>query len=98
MKIKKRGIAGTLESSDLLVVINPHSSQEIKLVVQSKVEKQFGSSIRKTVKDTLAKCGVVSAAVDVRDQGALDCVIKARVEAAVYRASDEETVKFGDLS
>lgn len=47
MKIKQKGIAGTLESSDVLVVVSPHNEDKIKLILQSKVEKQYGDSIKK---------------------------------------------------
>ena len=38
----------------------------------------------------LAECGVENARVSVQDRGALDCVIRARVETAVYRGKGEE--------
>ncbi|MBS1003357.1 MULTISPECIES: citrate lyase acyl carrier protein [Acetobacter] len=98
MKVIQKGMAGTLESSDVLVVVSPNDADDIKLSLQSKVEKQYGNAIRKAISETLAKCGVTGAKVDVRDQGALDCVIRARVEAAVYRAADEKNVKFGGQS
>ncbi|MBO1361675.1 citrate lyase acyl carrier protein [Acetobacter sacchari] len=94
MKIIKKGMAGTLESSDVLVVISPNNDIGLKLVLQSKVEKQFGSAIRMCVKNTLAMCGVSDAVIEVRDQGALECVIKARVEAAAYRAAGETNSRF----
>lgn len=98
MKIIKKGMAGTLESSDVLIVISPNDDGGLKLVVQSKVEKQFGSAIRLCVKNTLTMCGVSDAVVEVRDQGALECVIKARIEAAAYRAAGEINAKFEVLS
>ena len=51
----------------------------------SVVRQQFGEAIRETVREVLAELGVENASVSVRDRGALDCVIRARVETAVRR-------------
>lgn len=88
MKIKTPAIAGTLESSDVLIRIEPASGLEIE--INSSVGKQFGAAIEQTVRDTLAKLSVTDALVVVEDKGALDCVLQARVKAAVLRATDEE--------
>ncbi|MEZ7137925.1 citrate lyase acyl carrier protein [Komagataeibacter sp. SM21] len=98
MKIKQRGIAGTLESSDILVVVSPDDGNEVQLTLQSKVEKQYGAAIRQLVTEILEKLGVTGVAVDVKDQGALDCVIRARVQAAVFRAAGENKVNFEVVS
>ena len=49
------------------------------------VRRQFGQDIRAAVREVLAQWGVESARVSVRDRGALDCVIRARVETAIRR-------------
>ena len=41
------------------------------------------------VREVLGQCGVSKANVRVRDRGALDCVIRARVETAVIRGKGE---------
>lgn len=87
MIISQRSYAGTLESSDLLVEIIPTVNQSLDIEITSSVEKQFGELIKQTVADTLVDMGVESALVKVNDKGALDCVIKARVQAAVIRAT-----------
>ncbi|RMZ62056.1 citrate lyase ACP, partial [Vibrio anguillarum] len=44
--------------------------------------------IRQVVTHTLEEMGVSSAIVTINDKGALDCVIRARVQAAVMRAAN----------
>ncbi|OOF50570.1 citrate lyase acyl carrier protein [Rodentibacter genomosp. 1] len=87
MKISKSAVAGTLESSDALIRIEPANSLSVE--INSSVGKQFGEAIEQTVLATLAKLGVTEALVVVEDKGALDCVLQARVKAAVMRATDE---------
>lgn len=84
MEIKKRASAGTMESSDAYVEIEP-AQDGIALELESVVLAQFGDQIRETVLDVLNSEGVHSAHVRVSDRGALECVIRARVEAAIYR-------------
>ena len=87
MEIKKSAMAGTLESSDITVVVEPNEEKEIFIKLKSSVEKQFGDQIRKVILDTLKELEVESAIVRTQDKGALDCVIKARVGTAVLRAA-----------
>lgn len=88
MKIPKSAIAGTLESSDAQVTVEPGSGT-IELSIDSSVIHQYGTQIRRTVLDTLARLNVTDAKVTVVDKGALDCTLKARVECAVYRANGQ---------
>ena len=88
MHIEKTAAAGTLESSDCLVTVEP-SASEIKLEIESVVLSQYGEEIRGTVLETLKSLHVQAASVHVQDKGALNCVIAARVEAAELRAQGE---------
>lgn len=88
MKITKAALAGTLESSDALIRIEP-SSEGLDIEINSTVGKQFGDDIRATVDQVLAKLGVTHAHIIVEDKGALDCVLQARLKAALMRATDE---------
>lgn len=90
MTIKKQAMAGTLESSDCLVTVEPPKGSGITLELDSAVMQQFGTAIRKTINDTLGRLGVKDAYIKVVDKGALDCTIKARVECAVYRSNDQK--------
>lgn len=94
MEIIKVGMAGTLESSDISVTIEPNSENCIEIKLKSSVEKQFGEQICEVIKNTLADLGVESARVNANDKGALDCVIKSRVQTAVYRAADRKDYKW----
>lgn len=89
MRIKKIASCGTLESSDAYVEIEP-AECGVSVSVQSIVEKQFGRQIENSVREVLAECGVEGAIVRISDRGALDCVIRARVETAICRAGGEE--------
>lgn len=79
MKIIKSAAAGTMESSDAYVEIEP-AEAGIELELESVVLAQFGESIRAVVLEVLAQCGVTAARVRVADRGALECVLRARVE------------------
>lgn len=83
-EIVQRACAGTMESGDVYVEIET-GREGIQLHLESVVRQQFGEAIRETVRAVLAELGVENANVSVRDRGALDCVIRARVETAVRR-------------
>lgn len=85
MVIQKPALAGTLESSDAQVMVEP--GDELKLTIQSDVIHQFGNEIKAVVMDTLSRLGVEKGTISVVDKGALDCTLKARVECAVYRSN-----------
>jgi citrate lyase subunit gamma (acyl carrier protein) len=87
MKLLNNSIAGTLESSDIQIIIEPKNEAGIEVELKSSVEKQFGRQIRKVIKETLENLKVESARVIATDKGALDCTIKARVQAAAFRAA-----------
>lgn len=80
--------AGTLESSDAYVEIEPWE-QGIEIRLESVVKGQFGDAIERAVRDALAACGVERARLTVSDRGALECVLRARVETAVLRGRGE---------
>lgn len=88
MEIQKMASAGTLESSDCLVTVEPGTTG-IQLELSSSVMNQYGRQIKATVLDTLERLAVKDANVTVVDKGALDCTIKARVECAVFRSCGE---------
>ena len=89
MKIIKTAVAGTLESSDCMVTVEP-GTNGIEFELESAVIRQYGRQIRKVTAETLKRLGVKNAKVTMVDKGALDCTIKARVECACMRASEHE--------
>nr|WP_321461258.1 citrate lyase acyl carrier protein [uncultured Vibrio sp.] len=98
MKIIQPAFAGTLESSDLQVRIEPNPEGVIDIALDSSVQKQFGVAIESLVREVLSSMGVESAQLEIEDKGALDCVIKARVQAAVMRAAENKNIEWGALS
>lgn len=88
MEIKKLATAGTMESSDAYVEIEPGNGQ-IQVTLESVVAQQFGDAIREVVMEVLQEQDVNSANVRVVDRGALECVLRARVETAVLRGKGD---------
>lgn len=85
MEITRPAVAGTLESSDCQVMIE-EGDCKVEFSLESSVINQYGNQIRKVALETLNNLGVNNAKVTMIDKGALDCTIKARIEAAVYRS------------
>ncbi|KUI99423.1 citrate lyase acyl carrier protein [Vibrio sp. MEBiC08052] len=98
MEIKQPAFAGTLESSDLQVRIAPNHEGGIIVHLDSTVQHQFGEIIRHVVLDSLQQLKVTDAILTIEDKGALDCVIQARVQAAVMRACGVEQIDWSLLS
>lgn len=86
MTITKSASAGTLESSDIQVIIEPAEEPGLHVSLSSSVLNQYGRQIRQTVVETLERLEITDANIILTDKGALDCTIKARVECAAYRA------------
>lgn len=98
MEIKQTAVAGTVESSDIMITLVPNDAHEIEINLDSSVEKQFGKQIRKVIAETLALLKVESVKVTAIDKGALDCTIQARVISAAYRAAGEATYDWKEIS
>ncbi|MCI9268856.1 MAG: citrate lyase acyl carrier protein [Lawsonibacter sp.] len=98
MEILKPAIAGTLESSDAQVTVEP-GQDGIELSLTSSVMNQYGRQIRATVLETLERLDVQHVRITVVDKGALDCTLKARVECAVFRScgQSEENIPWGGV-
>lgn len=87
MRIVRDAVAGSLESSDVLVRVSP--ADDLDVHITSSVMGQYGDQIRAVVSQALEKLGVTSGLVMVDDKGALDFAIRARIQAAVIRSSDD---------
>ena len=96
MNIVREALAGTQESSDLMVKIAP-AHGELEIVIHSEVIKQFGEQIRQVVVETLRAMDVRQGLIIVEDKGALDCVIRARLQSAVLRATDTQQIAWEAL-
>lgn len=88
MQIVKAAAAGTMESSDVYVEVEP-GTQGLQLHLESVVAQQFGQSILETVREVFVENGIENANVRIVDRGALDCVLRARVETAIFRGREE---------
>lgn len=86
MEITRPAIAGTLESSDCQVMVEPGEGK-IEFYLESAVINQYGNQIRKVVMETLKNLEIENIKLTMVDKGALDCTIKARVEGAVFRSA-----------
>lgn len=87
----KTAQAGTLESMDCLVTVTEAAAGAgVKLEMSGASVARFKSAMEKKVKETLAALGVSDIEVAVQDNGALDIVLGARVEAAVKRLEAAE--------
>ena len=87
MKIVKAAQAGTVESSDIVVKIEP-KDEGIEIELTSSVKQQYGTQIEAVIFETLRELGVDGAHVTAIDKGALDCTVRARTQAAAFRAAD----------
>jgi len=86
MRIGKRAQAGTLQSSDLMVLVEP--AMLLVVEIESTVKAQFEHLIRERILQVLDANGVTAGRVRVIDRGALDYAIQARVETALQRSAE----------
>jgi citrate lyase subunit gamma (acyl carrier protein) len=86
MRIARKAQAGTMQSSDLMVALEP--ADELTVEIASTVKQQFDHLIRAVVTGVLSSRGVTAGRVRVTDRGALDYAIRARVETALERAGE----------
>lgn len=89
MQIIMPAVAGTMESSDIMIRIEPGEGS-VELTLDSSVMRQFGKQVEAAIRGALEELGVKSARVTAVDKGALDCTVRARVMAAAYRGAGRE--------
>jgi len=86
MKITVPAKAGTMESNDIYIMVQPNDEGGVLLDLESIVMQQFGKQIKEMILTTLEDMGVKDIHIIAKDRGALDYTIKSRVETAVKRA------------
>ena len=86
-EVLKPASAGTMESSDALVELEPAQGRQIQLT--SVVEAQFVDAIRAVAEELLDQFGLTDVCLRIDDRGALECVLRARIETAILRAKGE---------
>ncbi|MGD9887005.1 MAG: citrate lyase acyl carrier protein [Bacilli bacterium] len=79
----KIGVAGTLESSDVMITVR--ESDALKITIESIVFEHFSNQIYATIVSTLQEMNLINVEVLCQDKGALDYVIKARLKTAIER-------------
>lgn len=90
-KILRTAQAGLQDKGDVLVRLKPAAAESgVQLAIESNVMSMFGDQIRASVLEIIASYGLTDVHVSVRDQGALDYAIRARVQTAIERAIKEE--------
>ncbi|WP_434798557.1 citrate lyase acyl carrier protein [Terrisporobacter vanillatitrophus] len=94
MKLLEIANAGTLESSDIQVIIEPNENNGIVIELESVVKNQFGDQIIDVMMKTLQALDVKDAKIFANDKGAIDAVIKSRVQTAVYRSAKSNDYKW----
>lgn len=85
--ISKAAKAGSLESNDLMIMIEPSDKLDISL--NSVVKEQYGDKILKAINQVLDEEGVTKANIIIEDKGALDFTIRARMRTAIERSQNE---------
>ncbi|MFO7670680.1 MAG: aldolase/citrate lyase family protein [Bacteroidales bacterium] len=83
--IEFTGNFGEKIRSDCAVWLEIRESGGIGLQLESKVDRMFGTEIRRQVSEVLQSLDVEHARVEMKDSGALPFVIAARLEAAVKK-------------
>ena len=94
MKLICTATAGTMESNDIMVTLQPKEEGGIQIDLTSNVLRQFGRQIENVIRETLAAHGIENAEVTAVDKGALDCTIRARVDTAIYRAAKSDAYQW----
>ena len=87
MELKREASCGSDERSDAWVSVRP--ADAISVHIMSKTGPMYEDRIREVVEGTLRTLGVTGAEVEVREQGAYDHVIRARLLCALKRASED---------
>jgi citrate lyase subunit gamma (acyl carrier protein) len=85
MSIRTKAHAGTIQSSDVMIFVEP--AAELVIEIDSTVKRQFEHLIRRKIEEVLRAHGIAAGRVRVSDRGALDYAIEARLETALRRAS-----------
>ncbi len=83
----KVGIAGSVESNDCLITVQP--ADELIIEITSIVDAFFHDQIEKVIIDTLKEQNINNIKVTCNDKGALDYTIKARLVTALTRMEEQ---------
>ena len=89
-KILREAKAGLDERGDVLVCLSPaEENSGVQIDMESTLMSLFGDQIRASVLGVVEGYGLKDLKLTVRDRGALDYAIRARVQTAIERAVKE---------
>ena len=89
-RILREAKAGLDERGDVLVCLSPaEENSGVQIDIESTLMSLFGDQIRASVLGVVEGYGLNDLKLTVRDQGALDYAIRARVQTAIERAVKE---------
>ena len=88
LKLVRNACAGTLESSDAYVEVELIAGEN-EIEIESVVKEQFGDAIYDAASDVIQRMNVCNVKLRIMDRGALDCVIRARIETALLRGTED---------
>ncbi len=87
MTPKFKAQAGTFESSDIMVLIEPVEGETGRQIdIDSTVMLQYEEDIKATINKVLDELGIQNVHLIAKDKGALTPTIEARVETAIKRS------------
>jgi citrate lyase subunit gamma (acyl carrier protein) len=83
--------AGTFESSDLIILIEPMEDKSgRKIEIESAVMLQYGDNLKTIVNEMLDNYQMTDIHIILKDKGALEPVIRARIETAIERSLNKQ--------
>jgi citrate lyase subunit gamma (acyl carrier protein) len=87
VRILREAKAGIDERGDVLVCLSPADENSgAQIDIESRVISLFGDQIRASAMEVIEGYGLKDLKLSIRDQGALDYAIRARIQTAVERA------------
>ncbi len=84
----KVGVAGSLESNDVVMTVSP--SDKLEIEIESIVKEFFGERILEVIRETLKEKKISNVKVKCSDKGALDYTIKSRLITAIERMEAQD--------
>jgi len=91
VSILREATAGRDEKGDIVVCLSPAKENSgIQIEIESTVKSLFGDQIRDSALAMVEECSLRDLKISIRDQGALDYAIRARVQTAIERALKED--------
>ena len=93
MKPQYPSQAGTFESSDLIVLIEPKGDNSGRTIeIESIVMLQYGDNLKSIVSEMLDQYDLTDMHIILRDKGALEPVVRARMETAILRSLEHQNL------